>query len=199
MYINAKQIKEQLGITSQTLYNWRKAGKIKYKEINSRNFLYDISSLELKAPNRKKKVFYARVSNSKQKEDLIRQERILRDFMTSSGFIVEDSYSDIASGMNENRKEFNRLLNDITSGEIDTVFITYKDRLTRFGFGYIEHLCSLFDTKIVIINATTEEDFQSELTQDIITIIHHFSMKMYSNRRKILKSTMDMLENIKED
>jgi len=47
MYINAKQVKEQLGITSQTLYNWRKTKKIKYKILNSRNFLYDISILQV--------------------------------------------------------------------------------------------------------------------------------------------------------
>ena len=41
--------------------------------------------------------------------------------------------------------------------------------------------------KIVVLNSTKEEDFQTELTQDLVSIIHHFSMKMYSNRRKLLK------------
>lgn len=39
----------------------------------------------------------------------------------------------------------------------------------------------------MVLNATTEEDFQSELINDLISIIRHFSMKLYSNRRKELK------------
>ena len=73
-----------------------------------------------------------------------------------------------------------------------------KDRLTRFGYGYLENLFKHFGTKIVHINSSSEEDFQQELTEDIISIIHHFSMKMYSNRRKILKTTEDELKLIKE-
>ena len=53
----------------------------------------------------------------------------------------------------------------------------------------------LFNTKIVILNATTEEDFQTELSEDIISIIHYFSIKMYSSRRSILKNSMELLKH----
>jgi predicted site-specific integrase-resolvase len=66
----------------------------------------------------------------------------------------------------------------------------------RFGFGYIESILSSLGTKIVTINATKEEDFQQELTQDLVSIIHHFSMKMYSNRRKILKEVEEKIKNV---
>ena len=75
----------------------------------------------------------------------------------------------------------------ITSNEIDTVYITYKDRLTRFNFELLENLFSKYQTKIIVINQTENTPFQEELTRDLISIIHHFSMKMYSNRRKLMK------------
>lgn len=196
MYISAKEVKSKLDITSQTLNNWRRLGKIKYKELNCRNFLYDIDSLNLTDPKPRKQVIYARVSNTKQKEELDRQERLLREYVVSKGFIVEEVYRDIASGMNEDRKSFNKLVKEVIEGNIDTIYVSYKDRLTRFGYGYIENWFSNFGTKIVCINLTKEEDFQQELTEDMISIIHHFSMKMYSNRRNILKLTEQNLKSI---
>ena len=95
--------------------------------------------------------------------------------------------------MNENRKGFNELLDLVMSGIVDTVYITYRDRLTRFGFEYFKRLFEKYDTKIVVINDTDITPFEVELTQDLISIIHHFSMKMYSNRRKVLKSAKKCL------
>lgn len=115
--------------------------------------------------------------------------------MISKGVIPKEIYDDVASGMNENRKSFNKLIDAVISGKIENIYISYKDRLTRFGYQYFETLFEKFGTKIIVINSTTEEDFQSELTQDLISIIHHFSMKMYSNRRKILKELQKNLEN----
>lgn len=196
MYITAKEVKLQLGITGQTLYNWRKGNKIKFKELNSRNFLYDISSLELTDSPKRQNVIYARVSNTKQKDDLDRQISILSEFMVTKGLIVDKIYQDIASGMNEDRKGFNKLCLDVMENKIDTIFISYKDRLTRFGYGYLENWFGKFGTKIVYINFTREEDFQTELTEDLISIIHHFSMKMYSSRRKMLKLAVQNLNSI---
>ena len=78
--------------------------------------------------------------------------------------------------------------------KVDTVYISYKDRFTRFGFGYFDYIFNLFGTKIEVVNLTKEEDFQQELTQDFISIIHYFSMKLYSNRRKQLKQLKNELE-----
>jgi putative resolvase len=194
MYLSAKQVKEMYKITSQTLYNWRKAKRINFKILPSGKYVYETLE-DIPNPTRNN-VLYARVSNTKQKDDLIRQQQVLRQYMTTNGIIVDKEYSDIASGMNESRPGFISLLKDSATGSVGTVYITYKDRLVRFGFRTIVSLLELFGTKIVVINATKEEDFQQELTQDFISIIHHFSMKMYSNRRKILK---ELQEKIKQD
>ena len=164
--------------------------------INSRNFLYCTDSLGITDSKKRLNVIYSRVSNTKQKNDLIKQEQILRQFMGAKGVIVDRVFTDIASGMNENRKGLNSLIELVQNGEIDTIYISYKDRLTRFGYSYFEKWFDYYGTKIVQINLTKEDDFQTELTNDLISIIHHFSMKMYSNRRKILKLTEENLKNI---
>lgn len=183
-YLSAKQVKEKYQITSQTLYNWRKGDKIKFSILPSGKIVY-FPIEESTQP--KFSVFYARVSNTKQKDGLEHQKQILRSYMASNGIKIDGEYFDIASGMNESRKDFTRLMQDCIDGKVEQIFITYKDRLTRFGYGYVEDILSKLGVKIEVLNATTEEDFQQELTQDLVSIIHHFSMKMYSNRRKMLK------------
>ncbi len=196
-YVSAKRVREHFGITSQTLHNWRNNGQIKFHKINSNKFVYDLSSV-LNESNSVPRfnIIYSRVSNTKQKDDLIRQSSILREFVTRNGFVCDHEFQDIASGMNENRKGFNDMLELVFQNKVSKIFVTYKDRLVRFGFGHFQKIFEIFGTEIVVVNATKEEDFQQELTEDLISIIHHFSMKMYSNRRKILNQLKkDLNEN----
>ena len=116
--------------------------------------------------------------------------------MIVNGIIPDLVLTDIASGMNEERTNFNKLLQLVVTDKINKVYISYKDRLTRFGFGYFEQIFKMYGTEIVIMNLTDESSFQQELTEDLVSVIHHFSMKMYSNRRKILKETQANLINI---
>ena len=102
--------------------------------------------------------------------------------MSAKGIVVDDVYSDIASGMNLDRKSFMKLLSDIQDNKIDTVYITYKDRLARLSYELVERLFDYNNVRIntiYIINITDEE----ELFEDLMQIIHSFSMKMYSRRR----------------
>lgn len=190
MYLSAKQVKNLYQITNQTLYNWRRLGKIEFKKLPSGSYVY--LPIETQMQNRSH-VIYARVSNTKQKDDLVRQVKLLREFVASSGHTIDAEFSDIASGMNESRKGFNQLMDLIISGSVDSVYITFRDRLTRFGYTYLENMFSKYNTKLVVLNATSEEDFQTELTQDLVSIIHHFSMRMYSSRIKMLKLVADDL------
>lgn len=195
MYLSAKEVKDTYKISNQTLYNWRKKGKIKFKQLPSGKFLY--FPIEENRLESRKNVIYARVSNTKQKKDLETQIKVLQEHIVKNGFICDGIYYDIGSGMNESRKDFNRLLDDVIDGKIETVWISYKDRLIRFGFDTISSIFKKFGTRIEVLNSTREEDFQTELTEDLISIIHHFSMKMYSNRRKILKNCAKSLNSEK--
>jgi predicted site-specific integrase-resolvase len=185
MWVKAKEITTKFQISNTTLCTWVKSGKIQRKSIlGSKYFLYDMTPfMEIT----KKHVIYARVSNQKQKNDLDEQVKILRNYVVANGNIVDQVFTDVASGINENRIALTSLMDLIAEGDVNSVYISYRDRLTRFGFGYLENFCSRYNTKLVVVNLTEEKDFQEELTEDLIAIIHHFSMKMYSNRRKALK------------
>lgn len=196
-WITSKQLKSQLKVTGQTLYNWRKSNKIIYKQLNKRSFLYDIDSIcNNNTLNSRKNIAYSRVSNTKQKDDLIRQEESIRKYASENGIKIDEYLSEIASGMNEDRKQFNKLIDSVIRGDISKIYITYKDRLTRFGFSYFENLFKKFDCEIITLNTTSETTFEQEITQDLISIIHHFSMKMYSNRRMKMNK---LLKEIEED
>ena len=195
--VSAKEAKEYFHITGATLYQWKAKGKINAKQLSTKKILYDIDSFEEFRPKRKQNVIYARVSNTKQADDLSRQIEIVKSYAISNGFKIDKVYKDIASGMNENRKEFNLMLREIFAGNVDKVFISYKDRLTRFGFDYFKNILSEFGVEIVVIDELeeTNSNFQKELTNDLISIIHHFSMKLYSNRRKKLKEIEKLIES----
>lgn len=189
-YKTSGEICKLLKITPMTLCRWKNEGIIQYQKITNKKYLYDIDSI-VKTNNyneKRKNVIYSRVSNSKQKDDLIHQTKIIQEYMVSNGIIPDIIFEEIASGMNENRTQLNKLIQLVIQNKVDKIFISFKDRLTRFGFEYFVNFFKEFGTEIVVLNSTKEEDFQQELTQDLISIIHHFSMKLYSNRRKVLKN-----------
>ena len=195
--VSAKEAKEYFHITGATLYQWKEKGKINAKQLSTKKILYDIDSFEEFQPKIKQNVIYARVSNTKQADDLSKQIEIVKSYAISNGVKIDKVYKDIASGMNENRKELNSMLREIFAGNIDKVFVSYKDRLTRFGFDYFKNIFSEFGVEIVVIDELeeTNSDFQKELSNDLISIIHNFSMKLYSNKRKKLKEIEKLIES----
>ena len=195
--VSAKEAKEYFHITGATLYQWQAKGKINAKQLSTKKILYDIDSFEEFQPKRKQNVIYARVSNTKQADDLSKQIEIVKSYAISNGVKIDKVYKEIVSGMNENRKELNSMLREIFAGNIDKVFVSYKDRLTRFGFDYFKNIFSEFGVEIVVIDELeeTNSDFQKELSNDLISIIHNFSMKLYSNKRKKLKEIEKLIES----
>lgn len=188
-YITTKEVKSILHINATTLKSWKDSGKIKYKKLSNKKYLYDIDSILQESTINKDNVIYARVSNSKQFNDLQNQIELIKNYCMSNGIQINKIYKDIASGMNENRKDFNLLIDDVINGKINKIFISFKDRLTRFGFDYLKNMFAKFGTQIIILDQLEESNktFQDELTDDLISIIHHFSMKLYSNRRSKFK------------
>lgn len=133
---------------------------------------------------------YARVSTVKQKDDLGRQINHLKIFAVDhnpKNLIVK---SDMGSGLNDNRKELNQLINLVQNDKINRIFIMSKDRLTRFGFNYIKQICDFHNTEIVIVSdEENDKSLSEELAEDIIAMIHSSSGKLYGMRRKISKAT----------
>lgn len=198
-YVSANAIIKEYQISYMTLKRWKDENKIQYKKLSEKKILYDIDSIlnESKNKDDRKNVIYARVSTTSQKSNLDHQVELIKNYMLSNGIKVDAIYSEIGSGLNEDRIELNRLLHDIESNKIKTVYISFKDRLTRFGFKYFKNIFELNNVNIVILDEQeeTNKDFQQELVEDLISIIHHYSTKLYSNRRKRIKE----IENILAD
>ena len=198
-YVTAKEAKKILKIHATTLKSWKDKGILSYKKLSDKKILYDIDSVLNNSDinDNRLNVIYARVSNTKQHNDLLNQIELVKSYCITNGIKISKVYQDIASGMNENRKDFNILINDVISGKIKNIYISFKDRLTRFGFDYFKNLFQKYNVNIVILDELEESNktFQDELTEDLISIIHHFSMKLYSNRRKKLKEIEKILES----
>ena len=132
-------------------------------------------------------MIYARVSSTDQKEDLERQVNYLTNYATAKGYKVVEVLKDIASGLNTGRKGLLRLFKLVEGRSVDVVLITYKDRLTRFGFEYIEEFFSTVGVKIEVVFGEEPKDTQ-ELVEDLISIVTSFAGKIYgmrSHKKKI--------------
>jgi putative resolvase len=135
---------------------------------------------------------YARVSTSKQKDDLERQKQLIQNYAKGYGNI--QILSDVSSGINENRKSFLKLLDMVTSKKVSKVIIVYKDRLTRFGFETLRKFFQVFGTEIEVIN-NEEKTPNEELVKDLITIVSHFAGKLYGLRSHKYK---EVVEGVKQ-
>jgi predicted site-specific integrase-resolvase len=184
--MRAKDIINKYGITRNTLTNWVKTNKIGFSKTKTGRYIYNDNDIK---PVKRKNIIYGRVSTTGQKENLNRQVERLENFCSSNGYIIDDIFTEIASGMNYNRKNFVKLLNSVLNNEIENIFVEYEDRLVRFGFDNIVNICKNFNTNIIVINKSENNDQVKEITDDLISIIDHFSSKIYSlrkNKNKII-------------
>ena len=185
--MKAKEVMQVLRISRSTLHTYITQGKIKGTRLSSGQYDYDSESVYavLNKDVPRKTYIYARVSTSSQKVDLANQVDMLKSFCFSNGYTISGCFQDIASGISfENRKDFFKMLDDIISGKVARVVITYKDRLSRVGFDLFKYLFDRYNCEIVVVSevGSTKLDSQ-EIFEEIISLLHCYSMKMYSRRR----------------
>lgn len=185
--MKAKEVLELLDITQPTLGTYCKKGLIRYElsPVGKRIYNDDDVYAMLNKGNRRFNYIYARVSTPEQKNDLIRQVDSLNNFCINSGIQVDRVFQDIASGISfDKRKEFFKLLDDVLDYKVAKVVITYKDRLSRVGFELFYHLFKKFGTEIVVASQIGSEKLDSEeIFEEIVSLLHCYSMNMYSKRR----------------
>lgn len=124
-----------------------------------------------------KTIIYSRVSSSNKKQDLQSQLELCNQFCISKGWIIEKSYKEIASGMNDNRP----ILNKLIERKNIRLVVLHKDRLTRFGFNYLEKLISSNGGELIVINRQDTDEY--DLLKDFIAIITSFCCRLYGARR----------------
>lgn len=197
------EIATLLGITIPTVIRYCETGYIPYHKtetghrrilstdvcsyLEKQNMLFDDEST-------KSDVIYARVSTHKQatRGDLDKQVEKVKLFAIDENVKNLVIKTDIGSGLNDNRKGLLSLIDMIQEGKVNRVFILYKDRLTRFGYHYLEKICEFHGVSIVVASTEKESESQSEeLAEDIIALIHSVSDKSDGLRSKIKKEIDD--------
>lgn len=181
-YISANKITRKFDITSGTLRRWAEDQKIRCIRPNPESLqggkrLYnaqDINRIFGTEPKSDRiTICYARVSSNHQKEDLERQVDILKTAYPDTRII-----KDIGSGLNWKRQGFRTILEQVHSGNVKEVVVTYKDRMCRFGLELIEWIFQKADTKIVVLYQGSEiQDMSRELSDDLLTITTVFVAK----------------------
>ena len=182
-----KDFAELLGVSVKTLQRWDRDGILKANRspTDRRYYTYD-QYLQFKGIQTENDirdiVIYARVSTRNQKDDLQNQVEFLKQFCNAKGIIVNQCIEDFGSGLNYNRKKWNKLLDEVMENKIKIIVISNKDRFIRFGYDWFEKFCEKFNTKIIIVNNETLSS-NEELVQDIISILHVFSCRLYGLRK----------------
>lgn len=194
------EVAKLLGITIPTVIRYCETGYIPYhatetghRRISAKDvcdYLEKQNMLFNDEESTKSDVIYARVSTHEQANcgDLDGQVDKVKLFAINQNVQNLVVKTDIGSGLNDSRKGILSLIDMIQQGKVNRVFILYKDRLTRFGYHYLEKICEFHGVSIVVVSNEKESESQSEeLAEDIIALIHSVSDKSDGVRSKIKK------------
>lgn len=147
----------------------------------------------------KRDILYCRVSSHEQekKGDLDRQVVTLMEYAQRFGLQNPLVLKEVGSGLNDKRKELQKLIRMVLQGEVSRVFVTYRDRLTRFGDHYLETICKECQVELHIMSdEISDKSVQEELVEDMMALIASFSGKLYGMRSKAKKELQKQLEQI---
>jgi predicted site-specific integrase-resolvase len=189
------EVAKILKVTPRTIMNYDKEGLIKFNrtETNRRivfredllDFLDKQNILYRDDDSLKSDIIYARVSSNdqKQKGDLDRQALFLIESISNlqNPIILKE----VGSGLNDKRPQLMKLITMVMNDEVRKVYITYKDRLTRFGFNYLEKIFSCKGVEIIVIKDVSKiKSVEEELVEDMMSLIASFSGKLYGLRSR---------------
>jgi putative resolvase len=178
------------GIKYRAAWNRFKAGKIPSA------FKDDFGKILIREdkPDRPLGVIcYARVSSSQNKNNLESQAERIVKFANLSGLPVDMVVKEIGSGMNDNRIKLLKILSDV---DVTHIVVEHKNRLTRFGFNYIEKWMASRQCKIVIMNQV--ETDKQDLMQDFVSLVTSMVARLYGLRRSKRK-TEKLIKDLQND
>ena len=181
-YYTTGEVADLFQVSTKTIQKWDNKGIIKFERsptnrrvlpketlieyLKSKNMFYEDESLY------KRDVIYARVSNYVQQKqgDLDRQvDYILSNRTDLKNVLI---LKEVRSSLDSKRKKLLKLINMILNDKVNRIFITHKERLTRFGFEYIESICNHHNVEIVIMQSEQDnKSVEQELTEDIKSLL----------------------------
>lgn len=178
---------KKLGINYRTAWRHWKAGELDAYQLPS-------GTIIVKENARKDEgvCIYARVSSAENRDNLDSQAERLKGYCIAKGYRIKKVVKEVGSGVNDNRKKLNAVLN---GGDYALIIVEHKDRLTRFGFNYIRLLLQKTGKDIEVVNEA--ENDKQDLMQDFVSIITSFCARIYGLRRSKRK-TEKIIEELRD-
>lgn len=187
MFVSSKNAQKHFNVSGETLRLWSKNGKIRTFRTKGKHRRYEITEPPKEKIDRTSFI-YARVSSRKQRTELDNQINSIR-----KQYPTHTILSDIGSGINFKRKNFQTILEQVLSGNVKEIVVAHKDRLTRFSFEILEFICNKFNTKITVLSSNVIKTESEELASDLMSIITVFSARYYGRRKyKILQKNKNL-------
>ena len=167
------QYAKQMGVSYKTAFRWWQAGKLDAYQLDTGTIIVREPGASEPSAN---VALYARVSSADQKEDLERQMQRLKDYAAAKGYHVTKTINELASGLNDSRPKFLKLLTDASIG---VIVVEHRDRATRFGLSYIEQLMQMQGRRLEVIFPS---DTDHDLVDDFTAVITSMASRIYGRR-----------------
>lgn len=106
----------------------------------------------------------------------------MEQYCLGAGIAVDEWIQEVGGGMNFKRKQFLSLMDRISAGDISRLIVAHKDRLVRFGFDLLDHIAKRNACVIEVVNQESLSP-QEEMTEDLLSIVHTFSCRLYGMRK----------------
>ncbi|MCC6051756.1 MAG: IS607 family transposase [Fervidicoccaceae archaeon] len=205
--LRPKEVCQRLGISYSTLARWVREGRI--RAIRTAGGKYRVPESEVRRiaeglPISKevRAIIYARVSSIDQKSDLERQIEYLTQYCSSKGYKIIDIVTDVASGLKTDRNGLLKLFNNVINRQVDVVVVTYRDRLTRFGYEYLEYFFKQYGVRTEVVFGEEPKDAYQELVEDLIEIVTSFAGRLYGMRshkkKRLVEGFKKLLEKVEK-
>jgi len=197
--LTSPEVAHLLGVNIKTIQRWDREGRLKPagRTATGRRYYTEEQILAFRhqrpgSPRTRKIVAYCRVSSQSQRPDLKNQRLALEQFCTARGLAHVEFVEEIGGGMNFRRQRFLAVMDAVDAGDVATLILAHKDRLTRFGYDWFERFCQQHGCEILVLNQEHLSP-EPELVRDLLTITHVFSARLYGlrNYRQSLKEALD--------
>lgn len=183
-FLRVSDAARYLEVSPHTIRIWTNQGRLKtHRNVSNQRIFYkeDLDQFiaeQTGTPQKEQKIFYVRSSNG---QDVTMETQIEK--LTQAYGEPDYVFKDKASGLRENRTGLNQMINHISESQSKSViYITNNDRLTRFGFSYLEMLMTKMNTSIIVLDSKETKEPHQVLMEDFMSLIASFSGKFYRIR-----------------
>jgi putative resolvase len=192
---------DYLGVGVKTLQRWDREGRLKPERTSTGRRIYSKAALDAfmrRSPSSsatRVPIAYCRVSSAAQRPDLKNQRRVLEDFCAARGVANAEFVEEVGGGLNLKRPKFVAIMDRIEAGEVSHLIVAHEDRLVRFGFPWFERFCAEHGAELLVLN-NEQLSPEQEMVQDLLTIVHCFSARLYGLRNYRKKLNEALAEDI---